>query len=154
MEFRWISDFHGFTSRRRWIIFDWQQMRRTAIVDVRTRLIDRSIFVDRIPENSISSVHITNGWLSTREQCVRDSTSREDRWPRPRWSVGVYGRTGVGRNGSSRQGMMVAYVRRGLVWNNLDTWIFVARALQALCDPYCQSTCLCVGNCEAKYLGN
>ena len=31
----------------------------------------------------------------------------------------------------------------------------LARALQALSDPYCQSTCLCcVGNFDAKYLGN
>jgi len=34
----------------------------------------------------------------------------------------------------------------------------LARLLQALSDPYCQSTrvcmCLCVGNFDAKYLGN
>jgi len=30
----------------------------------------------------------------------------------------------------------------------------LARALQALSDPYCQSTCLCVGKFDANYLGN
>ena len=34
----------------------------------------------------------------------------------------------------------------------------LTRALQALSDPYCQSTCLCVSlfvrNFDAKYLGN
>jgi len=28
----------------------------------------------------------------------------------------------------------------------------LARALQGLSDPYCQSTCVCVGNFDAKYI--
>jgi len=121
----------------------------------RTNASDRSFYFRRSHPRKFNFERSHYKWLTIDPRTVCS------RFNKPWGSVtptsvigGVFGRTGVGRNGSSRQGMMVAYVRGGLVWNNLDTWIFVARALQALCDPYCQSTCLCVGNCEAKYLGN